>query len=226
MMMLQGVTPTANYLKFTALQDSSSVSLVEYGTPPTLNLEYRLNGGSWTAYTYGTSISLDTGDYVEMRKADDGVGSLSGPSSSNYRKFVTTGLLNCDGNIAYLIDKTGETTSLGNYGMNLLFTSTNLENTPYFPFEVLSSGCYYQLFYGSTAKHFHFKTLGDIGYVFQLCTSAETLTIDDTTPPTIKNTTIAGLKADCIIYVPAASVAAYQAAPYWSARAAYIQAIP
>ena len=52
------------------------------------------------------------------------------------------------------------------------------------------------------------------------------MTIHAETPPTIANSTITGLKADCIIYVPAASVDAYKAKQYWSARAAYIQAIP
>ena len=45
------------------------------------------------------------------------------------------------------------------------------------------------------------------------------------TPPTIQSNTFNGLKATCIIKVPAASVSAYQAAPNWSAYAARIQAI-
>lgn len=52
------------------------------------------------------------------------------------------------------------------------------------------------------------------------------LTVKATTPPTLSSSSITGLPADCAIYVPAESVAAYQAANYWSARAAYIQAIP
>jgi hypothetical protein len=45
------------------------------------------------------------------------------------------------------------------------------------------------------------------------------------TPPTITATTFNSLKATCIFKVPAASVAAYQAAANWSAYAARIQAI-
>ena len=44
-------------------------------------------------------------------------------------------------------------------------------------------------------------------------------------PPTIQSNTFANLKSTCIFKVPAASVAAYQAAPNWSAFAARIQAI-
>jgi hypothetical protein len=54
------------------------------------------------------------------------------------------------------------------------------------------------------------------------CTS---LTVRAEEPPTIANDTITGLKADCVIYVPAASVDAYKAAQYWSARIDYIRAI-
>ncbi|WP_180115105.1 leucine-rich repeat protein [Acinetobacter sp. YH12140] len=44
-------------------------------------------------------------------------------------------------------------------------------------------------------------------------------------PPTITTTTFTGLKTGCIFKVPAASVAAYQAADNWSAYASQIQAI-
>ncbi|MGE8683628.1 MAG: leucine-rich repeat domain-containing protein [Acinetobacter sp.] len=46
-----------------------------------------------------------------------------------------------------------------------------------------------------------------------------------TTPPTIAYDTFYELNAACVIKVPADSVAAYQAAPNWSAFASYIQAI-
>ena len=45
------------------------------------------------------------------------------------------------------------------------------------------------------------------------------------TPPTLASNSISGINATCNFYVPAASVEAYKAAPYWSARAAYIQTI-
>jgi hypothetical protein len=69
-------------------------------------------------------------------------------------------------------------------------------------------------------------TLNSSPYVFRDNSSCTSFTIHDGTPPTIGNYTITGLKADCIIYVPAASVNAYKAAQYWSDRADYIQAIP
>ena len=69
-------------------------------------------------------------------------------------------------------------------------------------------------------------TLNSSATTFNNNSSCASFTIHAETPPTIANNTITGLKADCIIYVPAASVDAYKAAQYWSARAAYIQAMP
>ena len=61
---------------------------------------------------------------------------------------------------------------------------------------------------------------------FASCSNLASLTVLATTPPTVANaTTITGLPAGIPIYVPAGSVDAYKAAPSWSNRAAYIQAI-
>ena len=63
-------------------------------------------------------------------------------------------------------------------------------------------------------------------YQFKGCVNITQITCLAKTPPTIYSNTLTDLPADCVIYVPAASVAAYQAASGWSDRAAYIQAIP
>ena len=81
------------------------------------------------------------------------------------------------------------------------------------------SGC-------SGVTEHHFATLNSSASVFANNSSCASLTIDDEVPPTIAANTITGLKADCAIYVPAASVDAYKAAQYWSDRSDYIQAIP
>lgn len=61
---------------------------------------------------------------------------------------------------------------------------------------------------------------------FSSCTSLMSITCRATEPPKLGRYALQNVPADCAIYVPAASVAAYQAAIGWSARAAYIQAIP
>lgn len=73
-------------------------------------------------------------------------------------------------------------------------------------------------------------------YTFQRCPNLRQITMLRATPPTIGASTFThgtdgnpdtnvGIHPDCIIKVPAASVAAYQAAPNWSAFASRIQAI-
>ena len=104
---------------------------------------------------------------------------------------------------------------------------TGLISAPSLPATTLASNCYSSMFYGCTGMTSHdimmLNTSSNIFYGNSSCTS---LTIHAETPPTIESNTITGLKADCAIYVPAASVDAYKAAQYWSARAAYIQAMP
>jgi hypothetical protein len=44
-----------------------------------------------------------------------------------------------------------------------------------------------------------------------------------TTPPTLTSYSLNGIKSDCVIYVPAGTLAAYQAATYWKAQASIMQ---
>lgn len=62
-------------------------------------------------------------------------------------------------------------------------------------------------------------------YAFRDCTSLMEITCHATTPPTAAYGFLMNVPATCAIKVPAASVAAYQAASYWSDRSAYISAI-
>lgn len=53
----------------------------------------------------------------------------------------------------------------------------------------------------------------------------ESLTFKGTTPPTISANSLSGLKADCVIFVPAEAVNEYKIATNWSVRANYIYPI-
>ena len=57
---------------------------------------------------------------------------------------------------------------------------------------------------------------------FSACNGLTELHIGAETPPTLTSSSITGLPATCMIYVPAGSAEAYKAAAYWSARADYI----
>lgn len=119
-------------------------------------------------------------------------------------------------------------TTLAEYCYNNMFQGcTGLTAAPVLPATTLASNCYNNMFRGCTNIISHdVVTLNNSQNTFNNNSSCSSLTIHAETPPTIANNTITGLKADCVIYVPAASVDAYKAAQYWSARAAYIQAIP
>ncbi len=62
-------------------------------------------------------------------------------------------------------------------------------------------------------------------YAFHNCSHVHEITSNPTIPPALGEGAITGVPADCAIYVPSTSVAAYQAETGWSDRAAYIQAI-
>ena len=259
-MMAANQASEPNYLRFTALKDSSSVTLNNIGTPPDVNLEYRLNGGNWTAYTYGTTISLDTDDYFEMRNSDDTVVTRLASSTSNYRNFAFLGKIAMSGDPFSLTDKTVANHDLGGYGFLSLFaalTSANQNALVQIPTMRFGNGAYYSLrgtfsnCRGLTEANFildiipnttsvwaatfascsgmlryHFNTIHKgFGRTFNGNSSCEEFIIDDPNPPTISSDSITGLKSDCIIYVPDASVDAYKAKQYWDARANYIKGI-
>ena len=120
-------------------------------------------------------------------------------------------------------------TTLEDNCYNYMFQGcTGLTQAPSLPATTLANSCYQSMFSGCTGiTSYDVATLNDSSTaMFLNNSSCVSFTIHAETPPTIANNTITGLKADCIIYVPAASVDAYKAAQYWSARASYIQAIP
>ena len=119
-------------------------------------------------------------------------------------------------------------TTLESYCYRSMFQDcTGLVQAPALPATTLESSCYRSMFQGCThiTSH-HVATMNISIDVFQFNSACTSFTIDAETPPTIANNTITGLKADCVIYVPAASVDAYKAKQYWSERASYIQAKP
>ena len=51
---------------------STSVDLKKFGSPADVALEYRKNGGDWTSYTIGSSVSLSDGETLQFRSDEDG----------------------------------------------------------------------------------------------------------------------------------------------------------
>lgn len=104
---------------------------------------------------------------------------------------------------------------------------TGLVEVPFLPAADLASNCYQEMFKGcSGVPSYHFATLNASSNIFTSNTACAEFTIDAEEPPAIGGATLTGLKASCIIYVPAASVDAYKASDNWIDRAQYIQAKP
>ena len=201
------------------------------------------------------AIELDEGESVMFRGVNDNLAYyLEDEDDYIYTKCFIEGSVSASGDVTSLLNRVGGDTTLDSncyYAMfsgctglttapslpattlamscyNSMFSGcTGLTTAPSLPATTLASGCYNSMFSGCTGIVSHdVATLNNSQNTFQNNSSCASLTIHADTPPTIVSSTIAGLKADCVIYVPAASVDVYKAKQYWSARAAYIQAIP
>jgi len=251
-MMMQAATPSDTYLTFTANTAGSTIAMVTFGSAPSVSLEYSTDGGvTWQTFTVGsTTVTLaNVGDKVKMRGNNNNLG-----IGNAGHRFVMTGGVAASGDLTSLLNGVGgdvaviangfrnlfylcsaltsapnlPSTSVAARGyLNLFRDCTGLVSSPYLLAASQATDAYNDMFNGCTGiTSHHVATLPASTNVYNNNTACASFRIDAITPPTIASSTITGLKSGCVIYVPAASVEAYKAAPYWSARAAYIQAIP
>ena len=111
-------TVTVQGLCFTASQAGSTVQLTSVGSPTAINLVYSTDGcATWNNYTVGDTITL-TSEQDKVYFKSNGSTTFS-TDSSNYYKFVMSGLIWSNGNIMWLVDSTG------NQRRQVLIVSTN-----------------------------------------------------------------------------------------------------
>lgn len=103
----------------------------------------------------------------------------------------------------------------GNYVFReALITEATLENG----FTIIQIGMFYQC--STLTKAIVPATITEFkDLAFSGCFGLKDLTVFATTPPTIASNSLQGIASTCIIKVPSASLAAYQAATYWSVHA-------
>ncbi len=146
------INDTHDYLSFTATAASSSITLNKVGSPTSISLEYSPNKTAWIPYTIGETIPIANGNTVYLRKTANTVATQLSSSSSNYYKFVMTGSINGGGNIMSLLDKSGVSTTVGNYCFyNLFRDCTVLKKSPKLSATSIGSYCYANMFYGCTS---------------------------------------------------------------------------
>lgn len=148
----QPPAPSAIPLTFEAINGSPTVALeIIQGTPFSISLKYKVNNGSWTAYTIGNGISLNNGDTVAFSGANDHFNLYSG--GDNYYSFTTSnGQVDVYGNLMSLVNYASAGNDQNQF-MHLFENNTNIVN---------ASGIILP------AVHNNYAILG---YLFQNCTS-------------------------------------------------------
>ena len=104
-----GQEPVAcDALCFTAEEAGSTVKINANGSAPAVNLQTSTDGGSWTPYTVGNTITLaNVGDIVYFKAVGSNEKMASG--ISDYNNFVMTGTIAASGNVNSLLEEDEET---------------------------------------------------------------------------------------------------------------------
>ena len=135
-------------LTFKATQDGSTVSIQRYGRPSGEFQTSRDGGNTWSNYTIGTSIALNTGDKVSFRaKADR----TSDQSTNAYFSFQMKGKIEAWHNVMSLYrtnDFSTYNTAMYEGFYNLFLNCTSLTKAPALPVTTLASYCYERMFFG------------------------------------------------------------------------------
>ena len=135
-------------LTFRATQDGSTVKLNKYWNPDGDFQTSRDGGNTWSDYTIGTAITLNTGDEVSFRaKADR----ASAQTIENYFLFDMKGKIEAWHNVMSLYRTNDFATyeSVVEYGFSRLFEGcTSLTKAPVLPATTLADSCYYRMFIG------------------------------------------------------------------------------
>ncbi|MBR5973129.1 MAG: leucine-rich repeat protein [Paludibacteraceae bacterium] len=170
------VASAANYLTFTAEEDSSTFGIMNEKNNP--DVQYSLDGGeTWTALAAGDTITLAHKGDKALLRGDNLEGFSKG--YDKYSSFTMTGKIAASGSVMSLIDGTGLSTEItGEYCfVNLFWRCTSLTQAPELPATKLSDGCYAGMFQGCTsltqAPELPATTLADhcYQYMFEGCTS-------------------------------------------------------
>ena len=138
-------------LTFRATQDGSTVTLArKYSTPGAFQ-KSRDGGNTWTDYSTGTYITLNTGDEVSFRaKADR----TSGQEDQYYFYFEMTGKIEAWHNVMSLYRTNDFATynTVLRYAFYWLFKDcTSLTKAPVLPATTLTYYCYSGMFWGCTS---------------------------------------------------------------------------
>ena len=138
-------------LTFRATQNGSTVKLSKTGSPSG-DFQTSMDGGNtWSDYTIGTAITLNTGDEVSFRAKND---RTAAQNSSSYLSFEMTGKIEAWHNVMsmYRTNDFATYESVVEYAFYYLFKDcTSLTKAPRLPATTLSDICYDCMFEGCTS---------------------------------------------------------------------------
>ena len=138
-------------LTFKATQDGSTVRLTKIGSPSGTFQTSRDGGNTWSDYTIGSRIALNTGDEVSFRAKSD---RTSNQYSQDYFYFKMTGKIEAWHNVMSMYRTSDFATyeSVVLYAFYQLFSDcTSLTKAPALPATTLESYCYRSMFDGCTS---------------------------------------------------------------------------
>ena len=138
-------------LTFKATQDGSTVTLTKSGSPTGSFQTSRDGGNTWSDYTIGTAITLNTDDEVSFRAK---AYRTKDQSDKNYFSFQMTGKIEAWHNVMsmYRTSDFATNESMVKYAFyNLFGGCTSLTKAPALPVTTLARACYYRMFEGCTS---------------------------------------------------------------------------
>ena len=146
---IDDITPdSANYLTFTAEEDSSTFGIVE--NYKNFDVLYSLDGGeTWNALTEGNPVTLaHKGDKALIRGYNPNGFNIV----SRCRKFTMTGKIAANGSVMSLVDGVGNSTVIpsGYCFHQLFYRCSSLTRAPELPSTSLTNSCYRKMFEGCT----------------------------------------------------------------------------
>ena len=134
------------------------IALSKVGSPDDIpTLVYAINGGNWSDYTMGDSITVTTNEnqkcFIQMKMKEGYTCSGLSKNNSNYYKFQITGSnVYCKGNIMSICGYKNEDIQLKPYAFYGLFSAcTALKTYPTLPSITLGNLCYANMFIGCTS---------------------------------------------------------------------------
>lgn len=152
----QPIIPEGKYMTITVDDEVEGETIIHpniEGSLPNLNLQYRVNNGSWNDFVFGTTddIHVVAGDFVQFKGVNE-----NGLSTYyyDYLNFHISGNnVHLSGNVMSLIDGVGDTIEIPNdYCFKDLFSNSNIKtvSSDFLPATTLKTSCYENMFNGCT----------------------------------------------------------------------------